>query len=130
MKTQRIHGQTWDPKSEKSMFTKPAFLYTGQKLTQRKVLSLAVFLLIEIGLIAPFAIRIRWMYKKIKKRMRLLECYQQELQEWLEDSDSVTPIQFSRCLVPNINRTYQIHTFTDALLSAFAAIVYLRTGNA
>ena len=31
VKAQRILGQTWDPKTDKLMFAKPKFLYTGQQ---------------------------------------------------------------------------------------------------
>ena len=39
-------------------------------------------------------------------------------------------IHISRCLTPNTNGTHQLHTFTDASMSAIAAIVYVRTTNA
>ncbi|XP_075252050.1 uncharacterized protein LOC142344347 [Convolutriloba macropyga] len=65
MKAQRILGQTWDPMTDKIMFAKPKLLYTGQQITQRKVLSMAASLFDPVGLISPFAIRIRCILQRI-----------------------------------------------------------------
>ena len=135
MKAQRILGQTWDPKTDKLMFAKPKLLYTGQQMTQRKVLSMAASLFDPVGLISPFAIRIRCILQRIIKEGRnwdqpVSDCYQQELQEWMDELDSMTSIQIPRCLIPNTNGTHQLHTSTDASMSAIAAIVYVRTTNA
>ena len=37
------------------------------------------------------------------------------------------PIQILKFQVPNVNGTHELHTFTDASLSAVSAVVYLRT---
>ena len=58
------------------------------------------------------------------------ECYQQELQEWMDEFDSMTSIEIPRCLIPSTNGTHQLYTFTDASMSAIAAIVYVRTTKA
>ncbi|XP_075248397.1 uncharacterized protein LOC142341355 [Convolutriloba macropyga] len=42
----------------------------------------------------------------------------------------MTSIEIPRCLIPSTNGTHQLHTFTDASMSAIAAIVYVRTTNA
>ena len=117
------------------MFAKPKFLYTGQQMTRRKVLSMAASLFDPIGLISPFAIRIRCSLQRIIKEGRnwdqpVSECYQQEIQEWMDEFDNMTPIEIPRCLIPSTNGTHQLHTFTDASMSAIAAIVYVRTTNA
>ena len=135
MKAQRILGQTWDPKTDKLMFAKPKFLYTGQQMTQRKVFSMAASLFDPIGLIPPFAIRIRCSLQRFIKEGRnwdqpVSECYQQELQEWMDEFDNMTSIEIPRCLIPSTNGTHQLHTFTDASMSAIAAIVFVRTTNA
>ena len=135
MKAQRILGQTWDPKTDKLMFAKPHVLNTGQQMTQRRVLSMAASLFDPVGLISPFAIRIRCTLQRMNKEGRnwdqpVLECYHQELQEWMDEFDSMTSIKNPRCLIPSTNGTHQLHTFTDASKSAIAAIVYLRTTNA
>ena len=135
MKTQRILGLTRDPKTDKLMFAKPKLLYTWQQMTQRKVLSMAASLFDPVGLISPFAIRIRCILQRIIKEGRnwcqlVSECYQQELQEWMNELESMTLIQIPRCLIPNTNGIHQLHTFTDASMSAIAAIIYVRTTNA
>ena len=135
MKAQRILGQTWDPKTDKLMFAKPKPLYTGQQMTQRKVFSMAASLFDPVGLISPFAIRIRCILQRIIKEGRnwdqpVSECYQQELQEWMDEFDSMTSIEIPRCLIPSTNGIHQLHTFTDASMSAIAAIVYVRTTEA
>ena len=58
------------------------------------------------------------------------ECYQQELQEWMDEFDSMTSIEILRSLIPSTNETHQLHTFNDASVSAIAAIVFLRTTHA
>ena len=128
MKAQRILGQTWDPKTDKLLFAKPKLLYTGQQMTQREVLSMTASLFDPVGLISPFAIRIRCILQKIIKEGKIWdqlvsECYQQELQEWMDEFDSMTSIEIPRCLIRSTNGTHQLHTFTDASMSAIAAIV-------
>ena len=108
IKAQGIFGQTWDTKTDKLMFAKPNTLYTGQKLTQRNVLSRAASSFDPVGLISLFAIRIRCNIQSIIKEernsdQRVSECYQQELQEWMDEFDSKTPIQIPRCLIPSTN---------------------------
>ena len=39
-------------------------------------------------------------------------------------------IQIPKCLVPNVDGTHELHTFTDASLSAVSAVVYLMTISA
>ena len=58
------------------------------------------------------------------------ESYQKELQEWMDEFESMTSTQIPRCVVPSVNGTIQLHTFTDASMSAIAVIVYKRTTNA
>ena len=135
MKTQRILVQTWDPKTDKFMFAKPKLLYIGEQLTQRKVLSIAVCLFDQVGLISPFVIRSRCILQKIIKEGRnwdqhVSECYKEELKEWMDQFDSMTSIQIPRCLIPNTNGTHQLHTFTNASMSAIVAIVSVKITNA
>ena len=135
MKAQRIFGQTWDTKTDKLMFAKPNTLYTGQKPTERNVLSRAASLFDPVGLISLFAIKIGCILQSIIKAernwdQRVSECYQQDLQEWMDEVGSMTPIQIPRCLIPSTNGTHVLHTFTDAWLSEIAAIVYVMTNNA
>ncbi|XP_075243751.1 uncharacterized protein LOC142338003 [Convolutriloba macropyga] len=104
-------------------------------MTQRKVLSMAASLFDPVGLISPFAIRIRCILQRIIKEGRnwvqpVSECYQQELQEWMDEFDSMTSMEIPRCLITSTNGTHQLHTFTDASMSAIAAIVYTRTTKA
>ena len=47
----------------------------------------------------------------------------ERLQEYASNSNP-------RCLVPNVDGTHDLHTFTDASLSAVSAVVYLRTISA
>ena len=48
----------------------------------------------------------------------------------MEDFENMPSIQIPRCLVPNVDGTHELHTFTDASLSAVSAVVYLRTISA
>ena len=101
-------------------------------MTQRQALSLAASLFDPVGLISPFAIRIRCILQRIIKEGRnwdqpVSECYQQELQEWMDEFNSMTSIEIPRSLIPSTNGTHQLHTLTDASMSAIAAIVYVRT---
>ena len=140
--------EIWKPKESlvrrekqrptKLIFEKPKFLYAGQQLAQREVFSMATSLFDPNGLISPFAIRIgcilqktikegrNWEREESGKNQPVSECYQQELQEWMEE---MTSIQNSRYRIPNTNGKHQLHMFTDASKNAIAAIVYVRTTN-
>ena len=58
------------------------------------------------------------------------ECYQQKLQEWMDEFQIMTSKQIRRCLIPSNNGTHQLHTSTDATMSAISVIVYARTTTA
>ena len=117
------------------MFAKAHILFTGQQMTQRRVLSMAASLIDPVGLISPFAIRIRCTLQRITKEGRnwdqpVSESYQQELEEWMDEFDSMTSIENPRCFIPSTNGTHHLHTFTDTSMSAIDDIVYVRTTNA
>ena len=81
------------------------------KASSKKVLSMAVSLFDPVGLISPFAIRIRCtLLKKIKEGRKLVkpvsECYQQELQDCMDDFDSMISIQNHKYLIPKTNGTH------------------------
>ena len=60
----------------------------------------------------------------------LAEKYQQEQQEWMEEFNGMTSMHIPRCMTPKINQSHQLHKFTDASMSAIAAIVSVRSTNA
>ena len=96
---------------------------------------MAASLFDPVGLTLPFAIRIRCILQRVIKEgsnwdQPVSECYQKELQEWMDEFDSMTSIEIPRSLIPSTNGTHQFQTFTDASMSAIAAIVYVRTTKA
>ncbi|XP_075254789.1 uncharacterized protein LOC142346166 [Convolutriloba macropyga] len=132
LKLQKILGQTWNPESDQLLFAKPKLSYDNENIIQRNLLSMAASLFDPIGKILPFAIRLRCILQKLIKQghnwYQLLskENYH-EIQQWREDFQNMPPIQIPRCLVPNVDGTHELHTFTDASLSAVSAVAYLRT---
>ncbi|XP_075254761.1 uncharacterized protein LOC142346139 [Convolutriloba macropyga] len=88
-----------------------------------------------IVIISPFAIRLRCILQKVIKQGRnwdqlLSKEHYHEIQQWMEDLQNMPPIPIPRSLVPNDDGTHELHTFTDASLSAVSAVVYLRTISA
>ena len=135
LKLQRILGQTWNPESDQLLFAKPKLSYERENITQRKLLSMAASLFDPIGIISPFAIRLRCILQKVVKQghnwdQLLSKEHYDEIQQWMEDFENMPSIQIPRCLVPNVDGTHEFHTFTDASLSAVSAVVYLRTISA
>ena len=135
LKLQRILGQTWNPESDQLLFAKPKLSYEKENITQRKLLSMAASLFDPIGIISPFAIRLRCILQKVIKQghnwdQLLSEEHYHKIHQWMEDFQNMPPIQIPRCLVPNVDRIHELHTFTDASLSAVPAVVYLRTISA
>ena len=134
-KLQRIIGQTWNPESYQLLFAKPKLSYERENITQRKLLSMAASLFDPIGIISPIAIRLRCILQKVVKQghnwdQLLSKEHYDEIQQWMEDFQNMSLIQIPRCLVPNVDGTHELHTFTDASLSAVSAVVYLRTISA
>ena len=135
LKLQRILGQTWNPESDQLLFAKPKLSYEKENITQRKLLSMAASLFDPIGIISPFAIRLRCILQKVIKQghnwdQLLSEENYHEIQQWMEDFQNMASIQTPRCLVPNVDGTHELHTFTDASLSEVSAMVYLMTISA
>ncbi|XP_075243854.1 uncharacterized protein LOC142338107 [Convolutriloba macropyga] len=127
LKLQRIIGQTWNPQSDHILFAKPKLSYEKENITQRKLLSMTASLFDPIGIISPFAIRLRCIFQKVIKQghnwdQLLSEEYYHEIQQWMEDFQNMLSIQIPRCLVPNVDGTHELHTFTDASLSAVSAV--------
>ena len=132
LKLQRTLGQTWNPECDQLLFAKPKLSYEKENFTQRKLLSMAASLFDPVGIISPFAIRLRCILQKVIKQghnwdQLLSKEHYNEIQQWMEDFQNMPPIQIPRCLVPNVDGTHELHTFTDASLSAVSAVVYLRT---
>ncbi|XP_075264692.1 uncharacterized protein LOC142356781 [Convolutriloba macropyga] len=135
LKLQRILGQTWNPESDQLLFAKPKLSCERDNITQRKLLSMAASLFDPIGIISPFAIRLRCILQKVVKQghnwdQLLSKEHYDEIQQWMEDFLNMPSIKIPRCLVPNVDGTHELHTFTDASLSAVSAVVYLRTISA
>ncbi|XP_075246014.1 uncharacterized protein LOC142339679 [Convolutriloba macropyga] len=131
-KLQRIFGQTWNLEFDQIPFAKPRLSYEKENITQRKLLSMAASLFDTNGLFSLFAIRLRCILQKVIKQghnwdQLLSKEHYDEIQQWMEDFQNMPPIQIPRCLVPNVDGTHQLHTFTDASLSAVSAVLYLRT---
>ena len=110
------------------MFANSTLPYTGQQLTQRKMLPIAAFLFDQVKVIAIVCHQTRMQTSENNQRGKncdqpVSECFQQEPQE---GSDSMLSILFSRCLIPNIKKPCHFQMFSDAKLSAIAAIVYVR----
>ena len=96
---------------------------------------MAASLFNPIGIISPFAIRLICILQKVIKQghnwdQLLSEDYYHEIQQWMEDFQNMPAIQIPRCLVPNVDWTHELHTFTDTSLSAVSAVVYLKTISA
>ncbi|XP_075247147.1 uncharacterized protein LOC142340458 [Convolutriloba macropyga] len=96
---------------------------------------MAASLFDPIGIISPFAIRLRCILQKVVKQghnwdQLLSKEHYDEIQQWMEDFENMPSIQIPSCLVPNVDGTHELHTFTDASLSAVSAVVYLRTISA
>ena len=130
LKLQRILGQSWNPESDQLLFAKPKLSYEKENITQRKLLSMAASLFDPLGIISPFAIRLRCILQKFIKQghnwdQLLSEEHYHEIQQWMEDFQNMPSIQ-----IPNVDGTHELHTFTDASISAVSAVVYLRTNSA
>ena len=96
---------------------------------------MAAHLIDPIGIILLCAIRLRCILQKVVKQghiwdQLLSKEHYHEIQQWMEDFQNMPPIQIPRCLVPNVDRTHELHIFADASLSAVSAVVYLRTTSA
>ena len=96
---------------------------------------MAASLFDPIEIISPFSIRLRCILQKVIEQghnwdQLLSEEHYHEILQWMEDFQNMPPIKIPRCLVPNVDGTHELHTFTDASLSAVSAVVYLRTISA
>ena len=132
LKLQRILDQTWN---RELLFAKPKHSYERENITQRKLLSMTASLFDPIGIISPFAIRLRCILQKLVEQghkwdQLLSKEHYDEIQQWMEHFQNMPSIQIPRCLVPKVDGTHELHTFTDASLSAVSAVVYLRTISA
>ena len=118
-----------EPESHQLLLAKPKLSYENENITQRKLLSMATSMFDPLGIISPFAIRLRCILQKVIKQglnwdQLLSKENYREIQQWMEDFQNMSPIQIPRCLVPNLDGTHELHTFTDASLSAASAVVY------
>ena len=68
LKFQGKLGQTWNPESYQLLFAKPKLSHEKENILQRKLLSMAASLFDPIGIILPFAIRLRCISQKVIKQ--------------------------------------------------------------
>ena len=102
-----------------------------KNITQKRLLSMAASLYDPIGIISPFAIRLRCILQKVIKQghnwdQLLSKKNYQKIQQWMEDFQNMPPIDIPSCLVPIVDGPHELHTLTDASLSAVSSVVYLR----
>ena len=97
-------GQKWDVKNDTFIFRKPILLIKIERLQQRQLLSIAASLFDPLGMITPFAIRIRSLLQVVIKQGKkwaeeVPAEFHSDLQKWFCEFNSMPDITTERCLV-------------------------------
>ena len=130
--TQRVLGQTWDVKNDTFIFRKPNLDIKIERLQQRELLSTAASLFDPLGMITPFAIRIRSLLQAVIKQGKKWDeqvpaKFHSDLKKWINEFNSMPDITTKRCLVTGPTTSQQLHVFTDASNIATSAVIYMRS---
>ena len=112
--TQRVLGQKWDVKNDTFIFRKPILDIKIERLQQRQLLSIAASLFDPLGMITPFAIRIRSLLQAVIKQGKkwdeeVLAKFHSDPQKWFCEFNSMPDITTKRCLVTGPTTSQQLH---------------------
>ena len=130
--TQRVLGQWWDVKNDTFIFRKPILDIKIERLQQIKLLSIVASLFDPLGMITPFAIRIRSLLQAVIKQGKKWDEevpaeFHSDLQKWFCEFNSMPDITTKTCLVAGPTTSQQLHDFTDASNIATSAVIYMRS---
>lgn len=124
-------GIMWHPESD--MFTFSSNQQAPVKITKRSFLSGTASLFDPLGMLTPFTIRAKIIFQKMW--MAGLEWdtpiegeIANEATSWFEELPQLEMVQVPRYLstTGNMKGTMTLHTFADASLEAYGAVVYAR----
>ena len=130
--TQRVLGQKWDVKNDTFIFRKPNLDIKIKRLQQRQLLSIAASLFDPLGMITPFALRIRSLFQAVIKQGKKWDEevraeFHIDLKKWIYEFNSMREITTKRCLVTRPTTSQQPVIFTDASNIATSAVIYMRS---
>ena len=99
-------------------------------ITTKTTLVSSSFVFDPLGMITPFAIRIRSLLQAVIKQGEKWDEevpaeFHSDLQKWFCEFNSMPDITTKRCLVTGPKTSQQHHGFTDASNTATSAVVYL-----
>ncbi|XP_034081069.1 uncharacterized protein LOC117552007 [Gymnodraco acuticeps] len=131
---ERALGMYWDIENDIFSFR---VTVNNKTLTRRSILSTVSSVYDPLGLLAPFILKAKQIFRLLcKAQYGWDEEIQVELskpwQKWLKDLDQLARFQIDRCVKPkNFGRvkTAQLHTFCDASEEGYGTASYLRFTN-
>ncbi|XP_068144127.1 uncharacterized protein [Drosophila tropicalis] len=135
-KTQdKVLGMWWLPVTDQLTYVvKPDLLERASKdyPTKRTVLSVVMSIFDPLGLLGFFTVRAKIILQNIWRAgtdwdESLQEEDQADWKTWVKLLPKINEVRISRCM-PKVccARRVQLHTFVDASINAYAALVYLR----
>ena len=95
-------------------------------------MAIAASLFDPLGMITPFAIRIRSLIQAVIKQDKKWDeevpaKFHSDLQKWFREFNSMPDITTKRCLVTGPTTSQQLHVFTDTSNIAASAVIYMRS---
>ena len=132
----KLLGVLWDRHSDSLYFNFSELLHYTKSLpmTKRSVLKITAKLFDPLGLLSPFVIRLKILFKCLcTVKVNWDESLQGEvLTKWksiVNEMESLNYVKVPRCYFKKCSRPveFQLHGFSDASAEAYGAVVYLRT---
>ncbi|XP_075265931.1 uncharacterized protein LOC142358417 [Convolutriloba macropyga] len=129
--TQRVLGQTWDVNNDTFIFRKSNVDIKIEGMQQRQLLSISTSIFDPLGMITPFAIRIRSLLQAVVKQGKKWDQeipaeFHSDLQIWIYEFNNMPDVGTKRCLVSQPNTSQQLHVFTEASNIATSSVIYMR----
>ena len=123
-------GLSYDPRGDQFTFALKLEMVDAA-WTKRKVLRTFPRLFDPLGLILPFTMVARAFFSLIAREeyawdAPLLQQHQQVWERWLSQLPSLEKFVIPRCVKIAVPLVAQLHLFSDASSTAFAAVAYLR----
>jgi len=131
----KVLGIKWDKVNDLLSFEIPE-AKEKEKHTKRSMLSAVQKIYDPIGILSPVLLVPKMILQdtwdlKLGWDEELPEIFQRRFKDWLQETSCLTALRFLRNFTAGATTrdSWQIHTFSDASQSAYAACVFLRTVN-
>ena len=136
LEDQKVLGVVWSIKSDELVTDLQPILREAENIepTKRNIISIVSKIYDPMGLISPVVVTFKILFQELcQARLEwdgpLSESMRERWEKLLNGLRVENPLRLPRCFEPNSSSSWRLIGFCDASAKAYAAMVYLETGE-